>query len=396
MSVITVAEVDSSTAVIAGGSFTARYRDVVAAVKAVGLVAGGVRAAVPGVLLEVTGQDVALTAWSHDASLSVRVPVSASVEGRFVVAHADLAKMLTAAVKGAVKSEVDRCEVTVAATPTGAQLEVAGYSVPVAADANATDFPAIPATTVGTHVVGRDDFAAMFVRVVKAAGTDDLLPIFCHVRAVMGADTLTLTATDRYRIAAGAMPVVGTCEETVLLPAAFVTKLLPLLHENQLTFGVDHVEGATWTTITCGPLTARTRNHDGDYPRIDHLLTAGGVGAVHVPTDQLRKATARAAALTIALGDRGTAMRILVDPVAGTLTVVPVTNKGVGTAPAIPADVDTIDTWLGAINPKYLTEALTQLHGETTTLHLGQPNKPLMLTSDDTYRHVIMLMRLPQ
>ncbi len=349
----------------------------------------------PGVLLEVTDGDVALTAWSPGASLSVCVPARAVVAGRFVLAHADLAKMLAAAVKGATKSEVDRCEATITATPTGAELEVAGYSVPLAADVN-VEFPEIPASAPGTHVVGRDDFAAMFMRVASAASTDELLPIFCQVRTRLSAGEVTVTATDRYRIANGTVPATGTCEETVLLPARFITKLLPLLLGEDLILGVGHHESDVWTTITCGQLTARTRSHHGDYPRIDHLLSAGGAGVVHVAADQLRKATARAAALTTALGDRGTPLRIVVDPVAGTIAVVPVTNQGIGTAPALPADVDTANNWLGGINPKYLTEALTQLHSDTTTLHLGQPNKPLMLTGDDTYRHVIMLMRLPQ
>lgn len=350
----------------------------------------------PRVLLEVTGEDVALTAWSPDASLTVRVPVRAAVEGRFILAHADLAKMLAAAVKGATKSEVDHCEATITATSEGAELGVAGYSVPVAADSHADEFPEIPASTPGTHVVGRDDFSAMFVRVAKAAGTDELLSIFCQVRAVMGADGVTLTATDRYRIANGTVPATGTCEEAVLLPAVFIAKLLPLLTEDQITLGVDHVDADTWTTIACGPLTARARSHTDTYPRIDHLLKAGGAGLVNIDANQLRKAVSRAAALTTALGDRGTPLRIGVDPVASTITVVPATTQGIGTAPALSADVDTANDWLGGINPTYLIEALTHLHGDTTTMHLGRPNKPLMLTGDDTYRHVVMLMRLPQ
>ena len=63
------------------------------------------------------------------------------------------------------------------------------------------DYPALPTMPDATGTVVSDQFARAVAQVVVAAGRDELLPVFTGVRMEIEGDTLSLLATDRYRMA---------------------------------------------------------------------------------------------------------------------------------------------------------------------------------------------------
>ena len=63
------------------------------------------------------------------------------------------------------------------------------------------DYPALPTMPEATGTVPSDDFAQAVAQVVVAAGRDELLPVFTGVRVEIEGDTISLLATDRYRMA---------------------------------------------------------------------------------------------------------------------------------------------------------------------------------------------------
>ena len=63
------------------------------------------------------------------------------------------------------------------------------------------DYPALPEMPEATGTIASDDFAKAVGQVVVAAGRDELLPVFTGVRMEIEGDTLSLLATDRYRMA---------------------------------------------------------------------------------------------------------------------------------------------------------------------------------------------------
>ena len=377
-----------------GASISTSYRDLVAAVKAVGLLAGGTRPAFPNI--EVAAADQTLTLTSADTESAVSVTVAGSITGdeqRVMVSWAELSKLLPAAVKGTSKRQLDQLDINIDMTGESLTLGVAGYELPVTVAPEA-QLPDMPATTPGTHVVDRDEFAAMFTRVVAAACTDELLRTFTMVSTDMTADSLTLTATDRYRMSRGSVACNGTAEQSVLLPGALIAKLLPFCDGDQITLGTDG-EKAEWITLHSGSLTVKIHAHDGSFPRITHLFDMHNADTATVDRAEFRTAADRAKALTAVLADRNTAARIIVAP--GTLTVAPGTRDDARTAaPSITADTHVDGTWTGGANPTYLVEAVAHLTGETVTLEFTAPGKPIKLTGDDTFEHVLMLMRLPQ
>ena len=63
------------------------------------------------------------------------------------------------------------------------------------------DYPALPELPEATGAVTSAEFAQAVSQVVVAAGRDELLPVFTGVRVEIEGDTISLLATDRYRMA---------------------------------------------------------------------------------------------------------------------------------------------------------------------------------------------------
>lgn len=386
--------VSTAPAAVDVATVSVSYRCLIDALKAAGLLAGGTRPTFRHI--EVAAADGRLTLTAADPTTAVTATVAAAIDGapqRAMVQWAELSKLLPAAVKGTAKRQLDQLDLTLEISDQSLTVGVAGYQLPVTVAPDAT-LPTIPDTTPGTHVVNRDEFAAMFARVVVAASNDQqYLPLFSKVETVLGHDTLTMTATDRYRVARGTVAANGTSDQSVLLPAALVTKLLPFCTDH-IFLGTDTVDNDEWITFHSGPITAKIRSTSETFPRLGHIIDQPNPDIAAVDRDQLRIAADRANAITGVLANRGTAAQIVID--TDQLSIIPGTRDGhTATAPTIPANTTTDQTWTGGINPTYLADAIAHITGDTVALEYTRPGKPIKLTGDDTYEHVIMLMRLP-
>ena len=384
-----------SVSVAVATSAVVGYRALSAGLKAVGLMAGGTRPLFPHIALTVGEAGVTVTGADADASVEVSLP--AIVEGpcrRVLVSWAELAKVLPAAVKGLTKRALDQLDVAVVVSEDlEVSVGVGGYQLPITVAADAV-LPEIPATTPGTHIVDRGEFVGMFDRVVAAAGTDQLLAVFTYVQTQLGETSVTMLATDRYRIARGSVPANGTLDQTILLPGALISKVLGLCDGPQLTIGIDDYAGTRWTTLHSGSVVVKLRAPQLDFPRVAHLFDLPNPDTATVDRAQLTAAAERAKAITAVLGERHEPARLIIAP--GTITITPGVHHRTAAAPQIPAETGVGATWTGGINPNYLANGLTHFTGETVTLIFTAPGKPIKITGADTFEHAIMLMRLPE
>ena len=72
-----------------------------------------------------------------------------------------------------------------------------------------------------TGTIGADAFASAIHQVAIAAGKDDTLPALTGIRMEINEDTLTMVATDRYRLAVRELrwtPVAPGLNTAVLVP----------------------------------------------------------------------------------------------------------------------------------------------------------------------------------
>lgn len=384
------------------GVFTTGYRDLSYALKTLASPATG-RKPLPvfnRVLATVRPGEVELTTFDFDTALTVTLLATTTTPGQMLLEHQSLTKILTAAVKGTSKAAVDRLDVTVTSPEHTPVVHVTGYSMPLDDTIAVDAFPLPPATTAPTHVVDRPALSTLVERVTPAADRSDLVPILTGISAHLTGSSLVFTATDRYRLATGTIPAQGSTEEKVIIPATALAKLLPRLTSTQLRLGVDVIEGITWLTLADDTTTAQIRTLDGDYPNTSSIMNQATTRVVTLSRTQLLSAATRASCLAAAVKTQKTStVTIMVSN--ETITIAPATDGDATniTAPSLPATITGEQApWTATVNSGFFLDAIKTLIADEVTLHLGEPNRPLILTDADTtsYQHLLMPVRFAQ
>ncbi len=144
-----------------------------------------------GVLIETT--DTGLTLSSFDYEVSARISIDAEVEeeGRVLVSGRLLADIANRLPNVPVEVTTQDNRVLVAAGSAKFTL----LSMPVA------EYPSLPVIGEPTGVVPAGTFSGAIAQVVVAASRDDVTPVITGVQLEATDTAISLTATDRYRVA---------------------------------------------------------------------------------------------------------------------------------------------------------------------------------------------------
>lgn len=275
------------------------------------------------------------------------------------------------------------------------------------------DYPALPAMPEATGTVASDDFAKAVAQVVVAAGRDELLPVFTGVRMEIEDDTLSLLATDRYRMALKEIPWNPSSAHTAgaaLVPARVLGESAKSMTSGELvTLSLAGTGTGTGDGLigfegdgAAGVREITTRLLDGEFPKVRHLMSVQATLTVRANTAEVIAAVKRVGLVA----ERNTSLRMIIGDQAITLEAA--TGDQAQAVEALEAVV-TDETGNGlamtaaGFNPHYLSDALSALDAPYVHFAFTAPGKPCLLTALNEldgepltdYRHVIMLMRLP-
>jgi DNA polymerase-3 subunit beta len=262
-----------------------------------------------------------------------------------------------------------------------------------------------------TGTVPSDVFARAVSQVVVAAGRDELLPVFTGVRVEIEGDTLSLLATDRYRMALKELtwnPGSPQLSTSALVPArvlADTARSMSAGEEITLSLASTGAGDGIIGFEGHGPAGVRqttTRLLDGEFPKVRHIMNTQSALNVRTNTAELISAAKRVALVA----ERNTSVRMLIGD--GSITLEAATGDQAQASEAIEAMVEPVGGGDPAIeaagfNPTYLLDALGVFDTPYVNFAFTAPGKPCLLTglaeidgeSVGDYRHVIMLMRLP-
>ncbi len=363
-----------------------------------------VRPSVPilaGLLVRADADGVTFSSFDYETSAEIQVKATVSDEGQVLVSGrllADIARSLPAKPVDLFSDESKMELVCGSARFTLQTLPVA-------------DYPSLPAMPQATGTVPSATFAQAVAQVVVAAGRDELLPVFTGVRVEIEGDTISLLATDRYRMALKELtwnPTSTQISTSALVPAKVLNdtaRSMTAGEEVALSLaasgsgdGIIGFEGHG----AAGERQTTTRLLDGEFPKVRHIMNTTALLNVRVNT-----AEAIAAAKRVALvAERNTSLRMLIGD--GSITLEAATGDQAQASEAIeamldrPAD-DELPVTAAGFNPSYLLDALGVLDTPYVNFGFTAPSKPCQLTGLASldgepltdYRHVIMLMRLP-
>jgi DNA polymerase-3 subunit beta len=342
-----------------------------------------------GLVLTASDSGLTLSSFDYEVSGRVDVPADVTTEGTTLVSGRLLADIARALPPQPVLIESEGTRLSITCGRSSFTLP----TLPV------EDYPQLPAMPTASGTVPGQVFASAVAQVAIAAGRDDTLPTLTGIRMEIEGPTITLAATDRYRLAVREFlwsPQSSTVSTTSLIPAktladtakslADVADVVIALSSAGSGEGLIGFEGHGRRTTT--------RLLDGEFPKYRSLLPSESAAIATVETAALIDAVKRVALVA----ERNTPVRLAFEGSELTL------RAGAGDdAQAVEVlecviDGDAIDI---AFNPTYLQDGLAAVGSAVTRFSFTQPTRPAVLTGIDNegaplegYKYLLMPVRL--
>ena len=354
-----------------------------------------------GLLVQADADGVTFSSFDYETSAQIHVTAAVADEGQVLVSGRLLADISRSLPPKPVDITSDDTKMELICGSARFTLQ----TLPVA------DYPSLPGMPEATGTVPSAAFAQAVAQVVVAAGRDELLPVFTGVRVEIDDDTISLLATDRYRMALKELtwnPSKPQSSATALVPARVLSET-----SRSMTAGEEIMlslaDGGAGDGIIgfdgrgpAGQRQTTTRLLDGEFPKVRHIMDTAALMNVRVGTAEVIAAAKRVALVA----ERNTSLRMLMGD--GFVTLEAATGDQAQASESIEAIIDQpgggdpVVTAAG-FNPSYLLDGLGAFDTPYVNFAFTAPSKPCQLTGLATldgnpltdYRHVIMLMRLP-
>ena len=354
-----------------------------------------------GLLMNASGAEVTLSSFDSTTSAQVTMPAEVTDEGTVLVSGRLLNEIARSLPNKPVEMVSDHTQVELICGSARFSLQ----TLPV------EEYPTLPEMPTQTGLVDASVFEKSVSQVVIAAGRDELLNVFTGVRVEINGDRLSLLATDRYRMALKELtwqPSSPDIEGAVLVPGRVLADTAKSLTSGKtvtVSLSTTESEGEGLVGFTGEGAKSRreatTRLLNQAFPKVRHLMDVVGTVTVRVPTADLLAAVKRVSLVA----ERNTPLRMLIED--DHISLEAATGDQAHASEAIEAQIGVVgeekSIEAAGFNPHYLLDALGALDAPYAHFSFTAPGKPCLITGLATidgdqlfdYRHVIMLMRLP-
>ncbi|MGH3439332.1 MAG: DNA polymerase III subunit beta, partial [Sciscionella sp.] len=242
-----------------------------------------------------------IAGFDYEVSATVDVPATVAASGRSLVSGRLLADITKALPNKPVEMSVDGARLTI----TCGSAKFSLPTMPV------EDYPQLPSMP---HLAGQlagEVFGEAVAQVAVAAGKDDTLPMLTGVRLEIGERTLTLVATDRFRLAMrefewqpGDEPP-GT-DTALLVPARTLAEAAKTLGGAGTTVQLSMAPGDGLLGLSGSGRRNTTRLLDADFPPYRKLLPSEHASAAIVEVAALAETVKRVSLMA----ERGNQVRL--------------------------------------------------------------------------------------
>jgi DNA polymerase-3 subunit beta len=336
-----------------------------------------------GVLVRAAGSDLTVSGFDGEVSnqcstmAHVTDPGSVLVSGRLL---AEITKALPAK------------PVDVAAV--GSHVEItcgsARFTLPTMP---VEDYPTLPEMPAVAGTVDAAAFASAVAQVAIAAGRDDTLPILTGVRMEFEGETLTMLATDRFRLAVREIPWRPDATDAsfaALVPARTLTDVAKTAagFDSDLTVAISRgAAGEGLIGFAGGSRRTTSRLLDGEFPPVRRLLPSSFAATADVSVSVLSEVVKRISLVA----ERSTPIRM-----SFSADGMIVEASGAGDAKASEAMDCTYhgEPMTIAFNHQYLIDGLASVGSAVARLSFNDPKKPATMVpvGDGASGYVYLMM----
>jgi DNA polymerase-3 subunit beta len=265
------------------------------------------------------------------------------------------------------------------------------------------DYPSLPDMPAATGTVDAEAFAHAVAQAVTAAGRDDMLPVLTGVRVEIDGSTISLLATDRFRLSIRELdwsPRTPDESAAALVPARVLgdtAKSLTAGGEVTIALatsgtgeGIIGFEGQG----AGGVRRTTTRLLDGEFPKVRSLFPNDLQTTALIDKAALVESVKRVALVA----ERNTAVQLAFDD--GVLTLDAGSGDEAQASESIEASINGEGLTTG-FNPQFLLDGLTAIDHPVVQLGFTQASKPVVISGhaaedgeDRAFRYLLMPRRL--
>lgn len=341
-----------------------------------------------GIVIDAT-EEITLSASDLETSTKASFAADIKEKGRVLVPGRLLAEIARALPNKTVSFILDNNRVLVTAGSAKFTLP----TLPI------TEYPNLPQLPEISGTISGDIFATAVNQVAIAAGKDDSLPSLTGVHVDINKETITLAATDRYRLAV---------REITWQPNTSDLTTSALLRGRTLADATKALAGAASVSLAIAPITSTerlvgfatdtktmtSRMLDGTFPPYRHLLPSESIATAVIDVAQFLDSVHRVALVT----DKTVPLRLRFSNSSLHL------EAGAGEEAQATEELtivftgDPIDI---AFNPTFLADGLHAVGTPFVQIAFTGSNKPAVLSGKhevggvvvDNYRYLLMPMR---
>ena len=343
-----------------------------------------------GVLIEATDDHLVLSSFDYEVSARTEIPAQVDEPGRVLVSGRLLADIASRLPNAPVRFSTDEGRITVACGAGQFTL----LSMPV------EEYPTLPQISESSGLLKADDFSNAIAQVAVAASRDDVTPVITGVQLEVSENSLSLVATDRYRVAVREIEwdaaSSGIVAATALVPARTLTEIgKTFAHSGSISVAIMSSDDRELIAFQSEKRTVTSLLIKGNFPPVKRLFPDTVDNYAVINTGELVEAVRRVSLVL----EREAALRF-------TFTADGVTLEAVGSEQAQASE--SIDAFLTgsdtvvSLKPQFLLDGLASVHSEFVRISFTKtenPNKPgpVLITSQsskdqpgtDNYRYLL-------
>lgn len=326
-----------------------------------------------GALIEVADGELTISSFDYETSARTSVTADVSEAGRALVSGRLL---------GEIAQRLPHADVEVSLAETRVQIRCgsASFSLPAMP---VEEYPQVPRIDTVTGAVPADAFAEAVAQVSLAASKDDVTPVITGVQFEVGDNALTLTATDRYRVATRQIDWEQLASDdavTALVPAKVVIEVgKTFAGDGTVKVAIIKDGERELIAFTGGNKTVTSLLIKGNYPPVGRLFPETIDNYAVMSTSELVEAVGRVGLVL----EREAALRFSF--VEGQVTL-----EAAGTESAQAVEVVDAhlvgDEMVVSLKPQFLLDGLRSTHSEFARIgftRTDNPSKPgpVLITS---------------
>lgn len=255
------------------------------------------------------------------------------------------------------------------------------------------EYPALPEVPDTSGVASAGNFSHAVSQVSIATSKDETLPILTSVRVEIEGDTVTLLATDRYRLAVREFrwnPRTPDISATALVRGRTLADAARAMG-GDVEIALAQSGGKDMLAFSGGGRVTTSLLVEGDYPKVRSLFPKEVQIRAVVETSSLREAVRRVSLVA----ERNTPIKF--EFADGALTLRAGAGDDAQASESLPVELSGEDITTG-FNPHFISEGLAAIDAPFVRFSMTEPKKPVVISGqleiggeyDPAYRYLLM------